>query len=262
MTKASYDELLEASAENLLLVVRENSRDGSTVSGYTSDTEASLAVQEGDTISVASSSNYSSSVSSCTLSDSEGDTIESEISFLHQKQSLLKRALIAMQREEAYAASTARETLSKEVDEEKEALWTEAIEILDILDRRDNKPTTTRRPFCAAPAAKSSRPTKRAKIDLSSVHRISSSTMEEDECSGLSQESALSFPFKIPGPWMSKVLSGFVPTILNIDEADSLEGWKTANDPNVGKLVIPPSNMSLKGGMLLKDALHLSFEPR
>ena len=121
--EGTYDEAVEASAEQIMFCSRDGS---SSSSGYSSDTEASNAHDiEVSSIGSRTSSSLSALSSSATETSDPVD-IESEISFLQEKQGLLQRAISAMKREDDYAASRARDIVEGKFERKTSALWVEA----------------------------------------------------------------------------------------------------------------------------------------
>jgi hypothetical protein len=244
-----YDEAVEASAERIMLVMQDN-----VSSGYSSDTDTSEG-QETDSCSIADdpSSSSSSSASTC----GENESIESEISFLQKKQSLLQRASAAMKREEAYDVSIARDVVNGTVPRGS-SLWIEAQEVLDILNCREGKDEapSKRKTMAASIEVDKIRGPKKPRIDLSSVVCLSSSNFSKIIPSSPPsyKRSPTTMPFTSTGPWMAEALTQSVPSPTQSHD-DSLSRWEVVKDPELGLLVVPPSKLPLQSGVELKDAL-------
>jgi hypothetical protein len=251
-TEGAYDEAVEASAERILFV----SRDSGASSGYSSDAEASN-TQDLEACSV--DSRTSSSLSECSTSkteDSEQDDIEGEISFLQEKQSLLKRAISAMKREDAYEASRARYTIDGKFEREDSSLWEEARGIIDILNNRDGNenPVRVEKRHARELIKTPDKPLKKPRIDVSSVACVSSASLDNGKeavpISTTLQRAIPKMPFLVSGPWMGQALAGSSPS--------AARGWEVLNDPDLGLLVVPPSPHNVQNGVELKDALALT----
>jgi hypothetical protein len=252
--EGAYDEAVEASAERILFV----SREGSASSGYSSDAEASN-TQDLEVCSVDSRSSSSLSESSTSKTDdSEHTDIESEILFLQEKQSLLKRAISAMKREGAYEASRARDTIDGKFEREDSSLWEEARGIMDILNNRDDNdsPVWVEKRHARALVETPDRPLKKLRIDVSSVACVSSTSLDNDiEAAPISstlQRAIPKMPFVSNGPWMGQALAGSSSSTIRGG------GWEVLNDPDLGLLVVPPSSQDVQKGVELKDALALT----
>jgi len=251
-TEGAYAEAVEASAERILFV----SKDSGESSGYSSDNEASNA-QDLEACSVDSRTSSSlSGYSTSKTEDAEQDDIESEILFLQEKQSLLKRAISAMKREDAYEASRARDTVNGKNERKDSSLWDEAREIVDILNRRDDdeSPVRIEKRHTREIIENRERSLKKPRIDVSSVTCVSSGTLdggkEVKESSAALQRAIPTMPFVVNGPWMGQALAGCSPS--------AARGWEVLNDPDLGLLVVPPSVQSFQKGVELKDALALT----
>ena len=276
-TEGAHDQAMEASAHLLQLYSRETSSiTNSNSSGYSSDAETSP-IQQLEESSVSSKTSHCSSFSSAlsstgsegSNSSQESDDIESEIQFLHEKQNLLKRAIAAMKREDAYEASRARQTIEGKLEREVSPLWSEAKEILDLLDLQDGDSTIaddfrSEQETCSEEYDE--RPSKKTKIDVSTVTRvISGSVLDVLVPSGDTPSPSRVCEFG--GPWVGQTLARSLSAIAGTSTGGSVEkssasDWQVVNDSYLGVLVIPPPLLSLNGGIELRDALSLSSEAR
>lgn len=252
----AYDEAMEASAERLMLAWKNH---GSCV--YSSDVETSddQETESCGFVGMASSLSSSSSASS----DDESEDIDGEISFLREKQGLLKRAIDAMKEEETYDASRARLTVNGALPYGS-AIWVEAKEVLDDLNRRDDGKREKETPKETLPdpsPVSTPRDPKRPKIDVSSVVCLSSSEMGFTMPSVTSvTRDVCSTPFHCTGPWMAKALVHSLPSLQHPqDSTGSSSTWEIVNDPTMGPLVVPPSKIPSLSRIQLKDAI--SFTP-
>jgi hypothetical protein len=255
----AYDEAMEASAERLMLAWNDH---GSRA--YSSDAETSDDQETESCSFVGAASSLSSSLSAS--SDDESEDIDGEISFLREKQGLLKRAIAAMKEEETYDASRARLTANGALPYGS-SIWVEAKEVLDVLNRRDDgkreKETPKETLPDPSPVSKPRNP-KRPKIDVSSVLCLSSSEMgfampSVTSCSVM--RDVCSMPFQCTGPWMAKALVHSLPSLKHPhqDSTSSSSTWEIVNDPTMGPLVVPPSKIPSLSRMQLKDAI--AFTP-
>jgi hypothetical protein len=106
---------------------------------------------------------------------------------------------------------------------------------------------------------------KRPKIDTSSVLCLSSSaigfTMSSVTSGSSVKRDVCSTPFHCTGPWMAKALVHSLPSLQHPhqDSAGSSSTWEIVNDPTMGPLVVPPSNIPFLSRIQLKDAI--AFTP-
>jgi len=309
------DEAVEMSAERLMLFVNlagaatttgsrgstTNSKTDSVSSeGYASDVDNVMNSGEETEIDEASRSDSSSlsgdgsfSASNTTKADDsssadpdepDDSSIENEIEFLQQKQSLLKRAIDAMRQEDTYEAFRARDVINgKTFERPTSHLWEEAREIVELLNSRDgasssssSSSSSNRDDENRNPAhAQVERPTKKARmIDVSSVQRLSASAstllegeVEVETPKASSSSSSFQVPFptmplSINGTWMGQALAKTVPSLSErcspTPSTTCTNGWEMVNDPDLGRLAIPPTVQPYGYGIELKDALGLT----
>lgn len=246
----AYDEAMEASAQRLMLAWNDHGN-----SSYSSDAETS---DEQETSSLTSSSSVGS--------DDESEDIDGEISFLREKQGLLKRAIAAMKEEETYDASRARLTASGALPYGS-SIWVEAKEVLDVLNQRDDGKQEKETPEETLPdpsPVSLPREHKRPKIDVSSVLCLSSSEMGLSTSSITScsvKRDVCSMPFQCTGSWMAKALVHSLPSLQqpHQDSTGSSSTWEIVDDPTMGPLVVPPSKIPSLSRIQLKDAI--AFNP-
>jgi hypothetical protein len=270
--EGAYDEAMEASANLLQLY----SRESSSSSGYSSDTETSpmQGLEESSVSSKTSCcSSFSSALSSAGSEDSnssqESDDIESEIQFLQEKQKLLKRAIAAMKREDAYEASRARKSIEGKQEREASPLWSEAKDILDILNLQDgDQCVADDRPLYDAEEHRTERPSKKTKIDVSTVGLVTSESLLDGLFpSNVTPSPAASTLCDFRGAWVGQTLARTLSAIGSTSDDESSEKsrssqWQVVNDSNLGFLVVPPPLLALSNGIELRDALALSTQPR
>jgi hypothetical protein len=253
----AYHEAVEASAEQIMMVSQDNCS-----SGYTSDSETSES-QDTDSCSVADDPSSLSSSSSSSCCDSEDGDIESEITFLQKKQSLLQRAISAMKREEAYDASQARATVNGTLLGGS-SLWLEARETLDILNRRDGTGDSSNvRKVTESGIRTEPRVTKRPRIDVSSVVCLSSNKVGDNVVTPPTcfERALPTMPFECTGPWMAQAMvAHYIPSLTQEHDPTTPTSsiWEVVNDPDLGLLVVPPSKFPVQNGIQLKDALGLT----
>jgi hypothetical protein len=239
----AYDEAMEASAERLMLAWNDHGSSASSCDAETSDDQG--------TSSLSSSSSASS--------DDESEDIDGEISFLREKQGLLKRAIASMKEEETYDASRARLTANGALPYGS-SIWVEAKEVLDVLNRRDDGKREKETPEETLPdpsPVSLSRDPKRPKIDVSSVLCLSSSEMGLTTSSVPScsvKRDVCSMPFHC---WMANALVYSLPPLQHPhqDSTGSSSTWEIVNDPTMGPLVVPPSKIPSLSRIQLKDAI-------
>ncbi|CAJ1955705.1 unnamed protein product [Cylindrotheca closterium] len=205
--------------------------------------------------------NDTSSVTSSTSSDD----IESRISFLHQKQLLLERAMKALRREEMYTASIAKFVTEKvHPSTIISPLWEEARTTLKSFNRDEDAISTTsskgskrKETECREESSK------RIKIDISTVSRIVSSAdaligtpapvaVSEDEADEAE-------PYPVQGKWMAKSFLRHHKPSYDVSKFDN---WKIKRDPFVGSIVMPPSPTPFLQETELKDALAFTSTPQ
>lgn len=305
--EGAYDRAMEESANRLFLYSQSSSQDaqkteasgndGSAASGYSSDVETSQAQTDLEVSSVSSKTSSSFSGSSfysatppSVISDrstpseasssklpSDG-SLESEIRFLQEKQTLMKRAIDAMKREEAYEATRAYKTLKGQFEREISPLWAEAKDVMEVLVGRENGENEamndsiyTFEDTREEPLQES--PLKKTKIDVSNVNFATSSSFINNDIEEPVSHRATPSPihertiFELEGPWVSHVISRtLTASIDNEDGATSSsekpgkKEWHVLNDPDLGLLVVPPSLLSLRNGIELSDALALTSQ--
>ena len=275
--EGAHDQAMEASANLLQLYSREtNSITNSNSTGYSSDGETSP-MQGVEESSVSSKTSHCSSFSSAlsstgsegSNSSQESDDIESEIQFLREKQNLLKRAIAAMKREDAYEASRARQTIEGKLEREVSPLWSEAKEILDLLDLQDGDSTLAdnfRSERESVSEDCDDRPSKKTKIDVSTVTRVTSASALDVLMPSVLTPSC-STVCEFGGPWVGQTLARTLSTTGDTSTESSsakssASDWQVVNDSYLGVLVVPPPLLSLNGGIELRDALSLSTEAR
>ena len=274
-----YDQAIEASAEKLMFAAREVNSSGivgtltpsnNSSSGYASDDDANTLDSQdtgNDAVSFVSSS---LSKSGSDESFEEDDSIESEIAFLQEKQTLLQRALTAMKREDIYNATKARDVVNGNLPAEA-LIWQEAREVLDVLknggEGSSNRIHESDESATTWAQNTTRRPNKRPRIDVSSV--ICHSATEADDhpmtairsgrviankqvlCAGHWVAQAMAQAFNFPQPGGAGPGPPMSPSSNNT--------WEIMNDPDLGPLVVPPPKLELKIELQLKDAL--SFTP-
>lgn len=231
-------------------------------SGYSSEADISeyhqLRRNDGEPSSISSdSSDYNS--------DAENEDIDSQISFLKEKQLILKRAFALFKEEENYDASRARLILAGKISRGS-PLWLEAKEVLEELEEERSESQASPKKVkisteCAWTLESCKRDPNHPKIDLSSVIRISSADVGDDLIAAVAdaiKRDVLSVPFAITGPWMAKMLVRCLPSIptttTTTKPADSVN-WVIVNDPSMGPIVVPPSTIPFQNKIHLKEAI-------
>jgi hypothetical protein len=246
-------------------------------SGYSSDADISkydhhhqvVTRNDGEPSSISSdSSDYNS--------DAENEDIDIQISFLQEKQRILKRAFALFKEEENYDASRARLILAGKVSRGS-PIWLEAKEVLEDLEEErlesqaapkkvklSSSDTSSRSSAWTAESCQ--RDPNLPKIDLSSVIRISSAEIGDDLIAAAVdaiKRDVLSVPFAMTGPWMAKMLVRCLPslpaatptsTTKPAAAADSVN-WVIVNDPSMGPIVVPPSKIPFQNKIHLKEAI-------
>lgn len=221
--EGAYDLAIEASAGRIQMVARDGVVDGSS-GGYSSDGELSVsssvldftAVEdpmidlENSSLTDDSSSSGNATTSGSSDSSDDDDEIDSEISYLKQKQQILEKAAFALKKEEAYVALNAHSILGRANIPSK--LWDEAKYFLDALqkdfhsidelDKRKESPVEESVEAFQSLAP----PPKRSKIDLSMVDHVragafpyivtplsAKTSIANDPAAGLTLDAALQF---------------------------------------------------------------------
>ena len=237
-------------------------------SGYSSDEDASGEYEETDGSSYPSAFDPSSLSSSPSpySSDSDSEDLDSQISFLREKQMLLKRASAVMKEQEAYDAKMARKILGGPFLVGS-PIWSEAKQVLDDLEGRNDENTeypVSKKPRVSSDEDDTSfkprislRDPNLPKIDISTVRHISSADVGDDiigaAMKAVSKTEESRVPLTTSGPWMAKVLGRFLPRLPNTSRS-----WEVVDDPSLGPIVVPPSKISIRNRIELKDAVACS----
>jgi hypothetical protein len=252
-------------------------------SGYSSDADISkydhhhqpvVTRNDGEPSSISSdSSEYNS--------DAENEDIDIQISFLQEKQRILKRAFALFKEEENYDASRARLILAGKVSRGS-PLWLEAKEVLEDLEeerlesQQQSAPkkvklssSDTSRSSSAWTAESCQRDPALPKIDLSSVIRISSAEIGDDLIAAAAdaiKRDVMSVPFAMTGPWMAKMLVRCLPslpvaaptttsTTTKPAAAAASVNWVIVNDPSMGLSLCHPPRFPFKTRFISRKLL-------
>lgn len=216
-------------------------------------------------------SSISSGLSSTGSDDSnfsqESDDIESEINFLQEKQTLLKRAIDAMKREDAYEASRARQTIEGKLERDSSPLWIEAKDVLDVLEEDEKGPSDGPRIVLSPVVDLEERPSKKTKIDVSTVSCVTSDSVFESSPSLINPIPSFFTVCEFDGPWVGQTLATTLsmighPSVEHLQGNSKPDGWQVVNDTKLGVLVVPPPLLTLSRGIELSDALALSTSAR
>ncbi len=264
-TEGAHDEAVETSAERIILVLSRNSNSESS-SDYSYDAETSRSEEwKFDDVDCRSSSSLGASSPSC-VEDSEPD-MEIEISFLQEKQSLLKRALDAMKREDAYEASMARNIIDGKLEREKSPLWKEARDIVENLKQSEDTESLgnidSRSDYMDD--ASDFSPLKKQKIDTSSVVCVSSGALIDGYVEKEFTGEGSSMTLAMTGSWMGQALAQTITCSLlgtPLPPLSCINGWEMVDDPSLGAIVVPPPLCCLQNGVELKDAVALTSDPQ
>jgi hypothetical protein len=207
-----------------------------------------------DTDTSDSRENEISSISSTSSDDNDATDIEKNISYLQEKQYLMKRALTALKEEEVYDASHARAVINSDVMKCSSSIWMEAKEIIEILNRQDDDKTVIIKKF---QVEEKERKSKRQKIDLSTVKCISATSfLERPNHVSHCANRARSVPFT--GPWMAKALTHCIPSLPLLHDSrrsSTMDELEVVDDPELGVVVMPLSNFQFRNCISLKDAI-------
>ena len=252
--------LLSDSADDLSKYFEAASTTETGSSGYSSDEDAS-GDYAAETDGSSDPSGYDPS-SSPYSSDTDDEDIDSQISFLREKQMLLKRASAAMKQQEAYDAKMARKMMVGTYSSGA-PIWLEAKRVLDDLEGRNDGKTEIRSSKKARVSSDeddmlfkstiSARDPNLPKIDISTVRHISSADIEDDMIGVMNvvkKAEVSRVPLPNSGPWMAKVLARFLP--------HTSRKWEVVNDPSLGPMVVPPTNTPIPNRVELKDAVACS----
>jgi hypothetical protein len=293
-TEGAYDLSIEAAAKRIQLVSQqEESLSGISTAttsngGYFSDAEMSSEEDSeetssnrggdnsGNNIDVENNSWTDNSLSYSGGSGSDSDSvsggdIESEISFLEKKQSILRKASAALKREESFAAFNARAIMNGEVPFGSK-LWSEARTILDVLKKEGKSflGGSTHRvySFSAKEKRKSgssneldhlflNQPSpKRPKIDLSMVERVSAD-MFENICTNKMTRTVGTIGIETSNHWMSQIMLLQIPA-LACQSINASKSFRVVLDPSLGPMVISPDKVPFQNVTQLTAALGLT----
>ena len=284
--RASVDATLEASAESMVgtCIPSNNnfvsmSTTSSTSGGYSPDVDEK------------------SDESSFTIDDDSESCggIETELNFLQEKANILKRVVMEMKHEQSYDASKALQIVKQSEQEPAASIWTEARQVLDIMDNEpddvcvgaaarkaimgvfngDSKhfsilnrspvnTTATSEQIAASSTAEAEteRAAKRPRIDTRSVLRLTSKDVFS-ECllpPSFPTSKPKELPFLPSGLWKATLSSSF-PRL-----ACTKTNWKVIADPNYGASVVPPSDSKqtsiLENAIPMQDALNFTPIPQ
>lgn len=188
--------------------------------------------------------------------DDTSDDGKWNMRYLQKKRRLLKRATEFTDLEEAYDASIARETISASLHDS--PLWREAKDLAAELC--PGKPSSPPKPNQSG--LQSSRPNKRPRIDLSSVHHVSSRALDKDvilpknHLSESCSKIVLPNTFYSEGAWIVKALGIF----WNRHEAaettdDQGTVWDILKDPHSGVISTLHQNVNAASAISLEQAI-------
>ncbi|KAL3944044.1 MAG: hypothetical protein SGBAC_001872 [Bacillariaceae sp.] len=215
-----------------------------------------------------------SSLSSVSMTSSSGDDdtssysstsddIGERISFLHEKQVLLHRAMKALQREDMYTASIAQSVIDKTHPSTfVSSLYDEARTTPDSVNYDGDDMSTLSSPRSnkrKEPEYHNEESNKRTKIDITSVSRRVSSDIDAPVTVSEDEEDDEALPYPLTGKWMAKSFLRHHKPSYNVSKFDN---WKIKRDPYVGNIVVPPSRTPFNQETELKDALSFTSTPQ